>query len=93
MVFKVYLVVCAIMSLATLVMFGIDKLKAKKDAARFPELTLLTLSALGGGVGGAIGMLLFRHKTNFSRKPHFVIGVPLCAVLEIAMAVALFILK
>ena len=43
---------------------GIDKLKAKKNKWRIPEGTLLLFCFLGGGVGGLLGMSLFRHKTK-----------------------------
>ena len=49
-------------SAITLLLYMIDKIKAKLGAWRIPEKTLLLLSFLGGGVGGALGMFLFRHK-------------------------------
>ena len=36
----------------------------KKQIRRTPEALLLGLSLIGGGLGGFIGMLLFRHKTK-----------------------------
>lgn len=55
---------CAILSTVTFFAYGIDKLKAKKGAWRIPEKTLLGLGALGGAVGGVLGMRKFRHKTR-----------------------------
>ncbi len=83
----VYLTVCAIMSLVAYIFFAVDKSRAKKDGPRLPELTLLTLSALGGGLGALFAMQILRHKTDFRRKPHFCIGVPLCLCLQIACGV------
>ena len=86
MVFKVYLTVCAVISAIAFVLFGIDKRKAKKEKGRFPEIALLTLSSLGGGIGALAGMLLFRHKISFFRKWYFVIGVPFCALTQLVFA-------
>ena len=82
---KIYLIVCGVMSLLTFCLYGRDKRKAKRDRRRIPELTLLTFAALGGGVGALLGMLLFRHKTNIKRKAHFVLGVPLVVLSQIAL--------
>ena len=53
-----------IMGFITFVAYGIDKAKAKKGRIRIPEKVLLSMSLLGGGIGGLLGMLLFRHKTR-----------------------------
>ena len=43
--------------------FGFDKWRATKSGWRIPETSLALLGALGGWLGGVIGMKLFRHKT------------------------------
>ena len=48
---KVILYILAVNVIAFLAM-GIDKWKAKRDAWRIPENTLMTLVLLGGGIGG-----------------------------------------
>ena len=63
---------------------GIDKWKAKKDAWRIPESTLMALVLIGGGIGGIAGMYTFHHKT---KKPKFYIGFPAMLVLEIAVLI------
>lgn len=68
---RFYLIPLGVMSFFALIAFGVDKWKAVRDGKRVPELTLLSLAALGGSAGAVIGSLLFRHKTNFRRKPHF----------------------
>ena len=65
---------------------GIDKWKAKRDAWRIPEQTLISLVLLGGGIGGIAGMYIFRHKT---KKPRFFIGFPLILIFEIVIIVYL----
>lgn len=61
-----------------------DKCKAKKNAWRIPEATLLTVAALGGSLGSLLGMRLFRHKT---KKPRFAIGIPALLAAHILLLV------
>ena len=56
--------VFAIISLITLILYGVDKRRAKRGKWRIPERVLIGFSLLGGGVGGWLGMKLFRHKTR-----------------------------
>ena len=64
-------------------LFGLDKWKAKRNAYRIREQTLLLWALAGGSVGALLGMRLFRHKT---RKPLFYIGVPLILLAQITVA-------
>lgn len=66
--------------------FGLDKLKAKVDAWRIPEKTLLGLAIIGGSVGAILGMRTFRHKT---RHKQFSVGLPVILVLQIVLVVLL----
>lgn len=50
-------------TLMAFVLFGYDKLKAGGTSDRVPERHLLVVSAMGGWLGGFLGMLVFRHKT------------------------------
>ena len=60
----VYLIFLAVMSLVTFITYVVDKIKAKKDAWRISEKTLLCLSFFGGAIGGYLAMQLARHKTK-----------------------------
>ena len=71
----IYLV---IISLVTFLFYGIDKSKAKRDKWRIPEATLIILCFIGGGIGGLLGMKVFRHKTQHLK---FKILVPLSVLL------------
>lgn len=62
----------------------IDKSKAKRGSWRIKESTLFTLVLLGGGIGGIVGMYLFRHKT---KKLYFTIGFPVILICEIVLIV------
>lgn len=68
-----------IWNVIVMLIYGLDKLKAKKKAWRIPEKTLIGMAALLGGVGAFAGMKLFHHKTKHKL---FTIGVPLCIVLN-----------
>ena len=75
--FVIYL--CIINALAFLLMH-IDKQKAKKNRWRIPEATLIGMCAIGGSVGGLVGMYLFRHKTKHIK---FYLGIPVILVLQL----------
>lgn len=81
----VVLVYMAIVSVVCLIMYGVDKSRAKAGKWRIKEQTLLMTGFFGGAVGGLIGMVLFRHKTK-----HWYFY--LCNVLSIALWV-FFIVK
>jgi uncharacterized membrane protein YsdA (DUF1294 family) len=66
-------------SVYTLLIFGCDKWRARKNKGRIAELTLLTLTALGGSPGALLAMPLFRHKT---RKTSFRIAFWACAIIS-----------
>lgn len=82
------LVYILVINLIAFLAMGVDKWKAKRDAWRIPEQTLLSLVLLGGGIGGIAGMYVFRHKT---KKPRFFIGFPVILVTEIAIVIYLLI--
>ncbi|MCZ6837505.1 MAG: DUF1294 domain-containing protein [Planctomycetota bacterium] len=58
------LIAYAAMSVVTILAYGLDKRKAKKNAWRTPEKTLHLLELLGGFPGALLGQVLFRHKTK-----------------------------
>ena len=61
--FIIIITYLGIMSLILFLMMGIDKAKAKQDARRISEKSLFVMAALGGGIGGMLGMKVFHHKT------------------------------
>lgn len=71
-------------NLVAFLAMGLDKWKAKRDAWRIPEQTLISLVLLGGGIGGIAGMYTFRHKT---KKARFFIGFPVILIVEIALVI------
>lgn len=88
---RCWLGITAVMSIITLLTFGIDKIRSmvgislgpfKLSFNRVPEKTLLTLSFFGGSLGAMIGMLLFRHK---SRKTRFKYSIPIHLLIWIVL--------
>ena len=72
-----------LMSLTLFAFMGSDKRRARRHGRRTPERTLFWLAALGGGIGGCIGMVAFRHKTKHTS---FIVGMPLLTLLNFAVA-------
>ena len=77
----IYLLIINISAFAA---YGVDKRRAKLNRWRTPESTLLLLCFLGGGVGGLLGMRVFRHKTKHLK---FQILVPLSVLLWLAAGI------
>ena len=78
-----------VINLTTMLMFALDKWKAKHDRWRIPEATLLIFAALGGSIGLLCGMKLFHHKTQHKK---FTIGVPVILVIQIAAILAIILI-
>lgn len=73
----ILIVYLAAVNLTAFVCYGVDKYKAVHHKWRISEATLLTLAWIGGGVGAAVGMAVFHHKT---RKWKFRVMVPVAVV-------------
>mgnify|MGYP003374212353 CR=1 FL=1 len=69
MIWQYLLLVMAVWNVIVLMLYGIDKWKAKHDRWRIPEAELL-------------GMIVFHHKT---KKWKFRILVPLAVILQAAV--------
>lgn len=69
-----------IFNIFVLLLYGLDKFKAKKKLRRIKERTLIISAFLLGGVGAIFGMVLFNHKTS---KPKFRILIPLAVILNV----------
>lgn len=76
---KYFLFYLCIINAVSFLLMLIDKAKAKKNRWRIPEATLLSVCAIGGSLGGIIGMYLLRHKT---KHPKFYISLPLMLILH-----------
>lgn len=70
----------------TFVVYGIDKLKAKKGKRRVSEATLLLLAIVGGSVGAWCGVKVWHHKTMHVK---FKYGIPLIMAMHAVLLVYL----
>ena len=73
-------------NIATFLLYGVDKYKAKKNKWRISEATLLTMAAIGGSIGAWAGMRLWHHKTMHKK---FKDGIPGIIIWQVALAVYL----
>lgn len=69
-------------NIATFLLYGIDKYKAKKSKWRISEVTLLTMAAIGGSIGAWAAMRLWHHKTMHKK---FKYGIPVIIIMQIAL--------
>ena len=83
-ILEVLLFYLLIVNAAALLLMRADKSKARKNAWRIPEATLIGVAAIGGSLGALLGMRLFRHKT---KHPKFFIGIPVLLALQILLLV------
>lgn len=76
-----YLIIINIISMS---MFYIDKQRAVKHQWRISESALLLSAFIGGSLGAAAGMKLFRHKT---KHPKFYILIPVFLIIHILIII------
>jgi uncharacterized membrane protein YsdA (DUF1294 family) len=76
---KIFLVVYVSWNAYVFIAMGRDKRRAKLHQWRIPEVSLLIMGALLGGIGLYAGMKVFHHKTSHSK---FVIGVPILMLMN-----------
>lgn len=87
LLFQILLLYIGGASLVALVLYGVDKGKAKRGAWRISEKALLLSGFLGGAIGALLAMQLFRHKT---RHYYFYAVNVLGLAWQAALAVYLF---
>ena len=69
-------------NIATFLLYGVDKYKAKKNKWRISEATLLMMAVIGGSIGAWAGMRLWHHKTMHKK---FKYGIPVIIIMQIAL--------
>lgn len=79
---RLLLIWTGVLSALAFVLYGWDKVEAKRRRRRVPERALLSCALLGGSAGALLAMVLFRHKI---RKPPFRYGVPLILAAHAAL--------
>ena len=78
---KIVEIYILIINNAAFILYGIDKVRAKRGEWRISEKSLFLVALIGGSVGAIVGMHVFHHKT---RHWYFRIGLPLILILQIA---------
>ena len=81
---KYFIIYLIAINIITFLVMGLDKWKAKRGSWRIQEATLFGLVLFGGGIGGVLGMSVFRHKT---KKLKFKIGFPLILIVEVILII------
>lgn len=79
---EVVLYYLIIINIVTFLVYGIDKLKAKKAMWRIRETSLLMLAVLGGSIGAWLGMKVWHHKTLHKK---FRYGIPAIIIIQLAV--------
>lgn len=75
-----------IINIITFLVYGIDKLKAKKGKWRIPEATLLLLAVIGGSIGAWLGIKVWHHKTMHKK---FKYVIPIILALQVGLCLYL----
>ena len=76
-----------IINIAAFSAMGIDKYKAEHQKWRIPERRLFILAAVGGSLGGILGMYAFHHKV---RHRKFAFGFPAILVIQTAIGILIY---
>ena len=81
---KILIIYLIAINVVTFIVYGIDKMKAKRSKWRIPEATLLGLAVIGGSVGAWLGMKVWHHKTLHKK---FKYGIPLILIAQLALLI------
>ena len=84
----VYMITILTVSLASVTVYGVDKLRAIEGRTRIPENVLIAFSAMGGVLGTILGMIFFNHKSNMSHKWHFFTTIIVSFLIQLALVFA-----
>ncbi|MEP9089088.1 DUF1294 domain-containing protein [Enterobacter cloacae] len=76
-----------LINVLTMVIYGADKMAARKGMRRIPEVTLLVFGVVGGWPGAIMGQQIFRHKTQ---KQPFKTWFLMSVVVSILATMALY---
>ncbi|NLW40563.1 MAG: DUF1294 domain-containing protein [Tissierellia bacterium] len=76
-----------VINMVAFLIMALDKVRARKDAWRIKEITMMVLALLGGATGILLGMVVFRHKIN---KNKFSVGIPLLLLLNKAVELVIY---
>ncbi len=81
---NLYVIALVSLSIVNFLFYGFDKLSAKFEKQRIPEIVLHGLSLAGGFAGGWAGRAAFRHKTQ---KRSFLVVLILSTILHVGLLI------
>lgn len=81
---NLYVILIASLSAVNFLFYGFDKITAKLEQQRIPEIVLHLLSLAGGFPGGWAGRAVFRHKTQ---KRSFLVVLIVSTILHIGLLI------
>lgn len=84
---NIVFVYTAVISLVGVFLMMSDKGRAINQKYRIPERTLLTVAALGGAMAMLMMARLIRHKT---KRPKFMLGMPMMAIVHVGLFIYFF---
>lgn len=79
---KILIIYFVTINVATFLVYGVDKWKAKRSKWRITEAALLLLAVLGGSIGALLGMKVWHHKTMHKK---FKYGIPLIIIVQVVV--------
>lgn len=79
---KVAIYYLAAINVIAFILYGLDKLWAKKGRRRVPERSLILIAAAGGSIGAIAAMKVWHHKTKHNK---FRLGLPAILLAQIAL--------
>ena len=79
---KVAIYYLAAINVIAFILYGLDKLWAKKGRWRVPERSLILIAAAGGSIGEIAAMKVWHHKTKHNK---FRLGLPAILLAQIAL--------
>lgn len=80
--FKVAIYYLVAINAIAFILYGLDKLWAKKGRWRVPERSLILIAAAGGSIGAIAAMKVWHHKTKHNK---FRLGLPAILLAQIAL--------
>lgn len=74
-------------NIIVMLVYGMDKWKARRNAWRISEKALIFLAFFLGAIGACLGMILFNHKTA---KMKFRLLIPVALIINLCLFMLFF---
>lgn len=87
LIFSIIVLLNIIFSIITFILYVVDKIKAKHNAWRIKERTLLLATLFFGAFGGLLGIFLVRHKT---KHYYFILTALISTIIQVVLLIYTF---